>query len=82
MALDTVGAVRDRDAVALDLPVERIAADLEVCRDQRHIQMILLDYLQQRLALGTLERRTRSSRVCSVSGVSPISSRNSVPPDA
>jgi len=28
MALDTVGAVRDRDAVALDLPVERIPADL------------------------------------------------------
>ena len=60
MALDTVGALRDRDAVALDLPVERIAADLKVHRDQRHIPMILFDYLQQRLALSALERYFRT----------------------
>ena len=52
--------MRDRDAVTLDLPVKRIAADLEVCRDQRHVPMILFDDLQQRLALGALERYVRS----------------------
>jgi len=48
--------MRDRYPVALDLPVERIAADLELCRDQCDVPMILFDDLMQRLALGALER--------------------------
>src|ERR1700676_4324617 len=52
LVLDAVGAVRNRDAVALDLPVQRIAADPKMRRNHRHVPMILFDYLHQRLTLS------------------------------
>jgi hypothetical protein len=38
--------------MALDLPVQRIAADLKMRRNQRHVPMMLFDYVHQRLTLS------------------------------
>src|SRR5450631_1989923 len=55
-SLNTAGAARNRDAVAFDLPVQRIAADVEMCRHQRHVPVIPFDYLYQRLTFSAFER--------------------------